>query len=259
MDHYRRDLRVTSRCTAEEEQALARRWREGDERAGNKLIESCLPFVIKVAREYRRWGVPLEDLVQQGNLGLLRAAKSFDPDRGCRLLTYAAYWIRAEIRDYVVRSYRIVRLGATRTERRAIRAFRSRGFKSVEELIEESGMPAARARMLWPLLQKGDVSLDYTYQDRDSMFDRVDSMVASPEEVVGRDQEIAILRDKMQAIINGLTEREQRILTERIIADKPLTLRELGAEFGVSKERVRQLELRTRAKLKSRFEAQTAA
>ena len=120
-------------------------------------------------------------------------------------------------------------------------------------------MPAARARMLWPLLQKGDVSLDYTYQDRDSMFDRVDSLVASPEEVVGRDQEIAILRDKMQAIINGLTEREQRILTERIIADKPLTLRELGAEFGVSKERVRQLELRTRAKLKSRFEAQTAA
>ena len=93
--------------------------------------------------------MPLEDLVQQGNLGLLKAAAKFDPEKNCRLITYAAYWIRAEIRDYVVRGYRIVRLGTTRTERRAMRAYRREGIESPEALAEASGMPLARAHKLW--------------------------------------------------------------------------------------------------------------
>ena len=98
LDSYRRDLSSVAPLAADEEIELAKRWREGDRLAGERLVEASLPFVIKVAKEYRRWGVPMEDLIQQGNLGLLRAAKKFDPEQGCRLITYAVYWIRAEIR-----------------------------------------------------------------------------------------------------------------------------------------------------------------
>src|SRR4029453_6504945 len=103
---------------------LAIRYLAGDERAGAQIIAACLPLVIKIAFEYRRWGVPIEDIIQQGNIGLLHAAKKFDPARECRLATYASYWIRAEIREYVVRGYRVVRLGTTKPERRALRAYR---------------------------------------------------------------------------------------------------------------------------------------
>ncbi len=106
------------------EHELADLYRGGDRDAGRKLIAACLPFVVTIALEYRRWGIPLEDLVQEGNMGLLKGAERFDPDRGCRLATYAAYWIRAEIREYVARGYRIVRLGSSKSERRALRVYR---------------------------------------------------------------------------------------------------------------------------------------
>src|SRR5262249_6441567 len=111
---YRRSLSRVQVLDRQTERDLARRWVAGDKRAGQKIIEACLPFVVSIAIEYRRWGVPLEDIVQQGNLGLLKAAAKFDPNRDCRLATYAAYWIRAEIREYVVRAFRVVRLGTTK-------------------------------------------------------------------------------------------------------------------------------------------------
>src|SRR5262249_28978801 len=115
---YRTQLSNRTTLTPEAEHDLAVRWRAGDRDAGPELIEACLPFVMPIALEYRRWGLPLEDIVQEGNIGLLKAAERFDPDRGCRLATYAAYWIRAEIREYVARGYRIVRLGSSKSERR---------------------------------------------------------------------------------------------------------------------------------------------
>ena len=121
---YRGSLARVAPLTREAERELARRWRAGDARAGERIVTACLPFVISIALEYRRWGLPLEDVAQQGALGLLRAAAKFDLDRECRLATYASYWIRAEIRDYVVRGYRVVRLGTTKAERRALRAYR---------------------------------------------------------------------------------------------------------------------------------------
>jgi len=170
LDRYRASLRRVEILDAESERELAQSWADGNQPAGARLIESSLPFVISIAREYRRWGVPLEDLIQQGNLGLLKAASKFDPEKNCRLITYAAYWIRAEIRDYVVRSYRIVRLGTTRTERRAMRAFRRKTFESAQTLAEESGMPLRRAKQLWPLLARGDVSLDATVTDAPTVW-----------------------------------------------------------------------------------------
>jgi RNA polymerase sigma-32 factor len=154
LDSYRRDLNDVRTLDPDTELRLAAAWRAGDRASGDRLVEASLPFVIKIAKEYRRWGVPMEDLIQQGNLGLLRAALKFDPEQGCRLITYAVYWIRAEIREYVVRSYRIVRLGSTRTERKAMRAYRRDGIETVEDLAAVSGMPIARAREA----RRGDVA-----------------------------------------------------------------------------------------------------
>ncbi len=249
LDRYRASLHHVQTLSPEAERELARRYCEGDQRAGQKLIESSLPFVIRIAREYRRWGVPLEDLIQQGNLGLLKAAERYDPDKGCRLITYAAYWIRAEIRDYVVRGYRIVRLGTTRTERRAMRAYRRQDVKSAEELAEQSGMPKARAKKLWPLLTQGDVSLDVTYEDRQSALERMGMDIENPEEMVSRERTIQGVRDALDSALHELTDRERRIVSARMLSEDPCTLEKLGNEMGVSKERVRQLEARAKKKL----------
>ncbi|UJR78773.1 sigma-70 family RNA polymerase sigma factor [Sandaracinus amylolyticus] len=255
LDRYRHDLRGVEQLDPETERELARRWAAGDEAAGSKLVEASLPFVIRIAKEYRRWGVPLEDLIQQGNLGLLRAAAKYDPSKECRLVTYAVYWIRAEIREYVIRSYRIVRLGTTRTERRALRSFRRTGVDSVEELAARSGMPLARCEKLWPLLSQGDVSLDATYDDQSSALDRLSGIVVSPEEEVARRAEIRGVREVLDDALAKLSDRERRIVEARVLSDEPITLEALGVEMGVSKERVRQLEERACSRLRTALAA----
>ena len=157
---YRSQLSSQTTLTPAEEHDLALRWRTGDQAAGQKMIEACLPFVMTIALEYRRWGLPLEDIVQEGNIGLLKAAERFDPARGCRLATYAAYWIRAEIREYVARGYRIVRLGSSKSERRALRVYRRTREKNPATLAKLSGLTKERAAELLPLLMARDVSLE---------------------------------------------------------------------------------------------------
>lgn len=250
LDRYRHDLRDIEQLDPETERELARRWANGEAAAGSVLVEASLPFVIRIAKEYRRWGVPLEDLIQQGNLGLLRAAAKYDPSKECRLVTYAVYWIRAEIREYVVRSYRIVRLGTTRTERRALRSFRRTGVDTVEELAKRSGMPLARCEKLWPLLSSGDVSLDATWDDQSPAIERMPGIGASPEEEVARRHEVRGVRAKLEVVMASLSDRERRIIEARVMSDEPVTLEELGHEMGVSKERVRQLEERACSRLR---------
>lgn len=255
LDRYRSSLGRCEPLDAVTELALAKRWAAGDADAGRLLVEANLAFVIRIAREYRRWGVPLEDLVQQGNLGLLRAAVKFDPDRTCRLITYAAYWIRAEIRDYVVRGYRIVRLGTTRSERRAMRTFRRRGIDSPEQLAAETGMPEVRARQLWPLLLQGDVMLDAPIEDRGTAMDRLGASDDDPEAAFERATRTEQIRTALQSALADMSDRERRIVDARMLSDEPCTLEQLGVEMGVSKERVRQLEARARAKLRERLSA----
>lgn len=250
LDRYRSSLASVQALDPETERELAEKWRNGDDDAGRRLVEASLPFVIRIAREYRRWGVPLEDLIQQGNLGLLKAASKYDPEKQCRLITYAVYWIRAEIRDYVVRSYRIVRLGTTRSERRAMRAFRRLGVESAEHLAEHSGMPLARAQKLWPLLSGSDVSLDAQIGDRSPGIDRVRDRRPNPEDHVTRADEVTGVREALCAALDKLTDRERRIVEARLMSEDPTTLEQLGVEMGVSKERVRQLEERIRRKLR---------
>jgi RNA polymerase sigma-32 factor len=236
------------------ERALARRWRAGNKGAGAKLVTACLPFVIAIAIEYRRWGAPLEDIVQQGNVGLLRAAAKFDLDKECRLTTYAAYWIRAEIRDYVVRTYRVVRLGTTKAERRAIRAFRKTGESDADALAAASGMKPERAQWLLPLLTSCEASLETCIGDQAPLIDRIDGGSPSPEDVASLRERRRLARQAVEGALRHLSVRERLIVRKRLMADEPCTLQELGTRLGVSKERVRQLEERARVKLRARLE-----
>jgi RNA polymerase sigma-32 factor len=238
----------------ETERELARKWREGDKRAGEKIVESCLPFVIAVALEYRRWGVPIEDIIQQGNLGLLRAAMKFDLDKDCRLATYAVYWIRAEIREYVVRAYRVVRLGTTKGERRALRAYRTTRETDPEKLAKVSGLPPERVTMLLPLLAAREASLDASTPDSTPIVDRMPSNAPTPEDEAGSKEMSKRARAAVDEALGALSDRERMIVKARMMNDEPLTLQELGDKLGVSKERVRQLEERARGKLRSSLE-----
>jgi RNA polymerase sigma-32 factor len=236
------------------ERELASRFHAGDRRAGDRLVTACMPFVVSIALEYRRWGVPLEDIIQQGNIGLLRAAAKFDPAKECRLATYAAYWIRAEIREYVVRAYRVVRLGTTKAERRALRAYRKTRDGDVDALAAASGMKRERLELLLPVLAAREASLDARTDDHGAIGDRLASVGPSPEDAVSRDERSGRARGAIDEALRGLTDREQLIVRERLMADDPRTLQELGVRLGVSKERVRQIEERACDKLRARLE-----
>jgi RNA polymerase sigma-32 factor len=254
MRAYRHSLTDVMPLGREVERELARRWKAGDRRAGEKLLVACLPFVIAIALEYRRWGIPLEDVVQQGNLGLLRAASKFDLSKDCRLATYAAYWIRAEIRDYLVRAYRVVRLGTTKAERRALRLYRKTRETDPVALAAASGMTPEKAEWLLPVLAGREASLEARPDDQGALVDRLAGALPSPEDQASLQERRGRARVAVGRALCALTERERLIVRERLMSDEPQTLQELGTKLGVSKERVRQLEERACGKLRAKLE-----
>jgi len=253
LDAYRHSIARFPQLSVQQERALASRYRAGDQRAGEQLIQACLPFVLMIAREYRCWGVPMEDIVQQGNLGLLKAAARFDPARECRLVTYAAYWVRAEIREFVVRGYRIVRLGTTKSERRALRAYRRTRETDPDLLGAMSGLGREAVERLLPVISARDCSVDQPNANGAALVDRMASHDASPEEQVVADDHKAKTRAEVESFLREISPRERAIIRARWLRDDPVTLESLGKRFGISKERVRQLEERTIAKLKGRL------
>jgi RNA polymerase sigma-32 factor len=247
---YRRSLQGVQVLDRDTERTLARRWAAGDREAGTKLVEACLPFVVSIALEYRRWGVPLEDIIQQGNLGLLKAAERFDPNRQCRLATYAAYWIRAEIREYVVKAFRVVRLGTTKAERKVLRTYRRTKTTDPAALALATGLSEDRVRMLLPILAAREMSLDATTSDAIPASERIAGSSPTPEEETAKRECAGRASTAVRAAVERLDARERLIATERFMKEEPPTLQELGDRLGVSKERVRQLEERARAKLR---------
>lgn len=239
---------------AERERQLARRFLGGDRSAGELLVRANLPFVISIAREYRRWGIPMEDLIQQGCLGLLKAASRFDPDHGCRLVTYAAFWIRAEIREYVVRGHRMVRIGTTKGERRAVRLFRRTGELDPGRLAAATGLSIDRAERLLPMLAGRDIPLDDAPAFGGAPVERIPSECPTPEEGVAERESELEAQKAIRDLLDTLAPREQIIVRERWLEETPATLEQLGAEFGISKERVRQIEQRIRERLRIRLE-----
>ncbi len=244
----------------DEELALARTFREtGDRRAAHALVTANLRFVVKVAAGYRGYGLRLADLIQEGNLGLMRAVEKFDPDQGIRLISYAVWWIRAYIQGHILQSWSIVKLGTTQAQRRLFFAL-ARTRRECERLGAEDADEAVASRLrvradevrdVARRMEGRDLSLDAPDPDgTQTQLDRVASDAPPQDEQLAAAQENARTRLGVAGALAVLDDRERAIVEQRIMADDPATLQDIGERFGFSRERARQLEIRARGKLR---------
>jgi RNA polymerase sigma-32 factor len=248
--------------SVEDERALARRWRVNeDPEALARLVEAHLGLVIRIAMEFRHSGPAMEDLIQEGNLGLTIAARRFDPNRATRLATYATYWIRACMLEHVVRSHGPVRIGTTRSQRkiffglgRARRKLERDGTAAnCESLATELGVLEEDVEAMQPRLTGRDVSLDAPrgFDDRRSVGATLAEDLPTPEDQVAGTEEDDFRKITLFEGLKVLDPRERAIIRARHMRQRPATLASLGKKFGISRERVRQLELRAKSKLRA--------
>jgi RNA polymerase sigma-32 factor len=258
---------------AETERELARRWRdEGDAQALHRLVTAYLRLAIAMAAKYRRYGASMSDLVQEANIGLLKAASKFDPDRGVRFSTYAVWWIKASIQDFVMRNWSMVRTGSTSSQKslffnmRRVRAQieRESGAEGLSldndeirrEIAEELGVPLRDVEMMEGRLSGSDFSLN-AQQSSDEGREWVETLEDEgprPDESVARQADTLTLRGWLTDAFDALNERERVIIAARKLQDTPETLESLGRKFNLSKERIRQLEEQALRKMRSRLE-----
>lgn len=246
---------------------LARRWREeGDQRALHELVRSYTRLVVATATRFRNYGLPLGDLVQEGNVGLMQAAARFEPDREVRFSTYAAWWIRSAMQDYILRNWSIVRTGTTAAQKALffnLRRLRARIAGAEEDgrltqfgrtkIAEELGVDIHEVEAMEMRLAANDQSLNATVADQseDEWQDFLADQRPSPEEVVIGMRDARTRSKWLAEALGELTPRERTIISARRLQDQGATLEELGRELGVSKERVRQLEHRAMLKLRA--------
>lgn len=261
---YYRSVREHPLLTAEQEVELSRRWlQDQDKRAADKLVLSNMRAVIKIANEFSNQHVPLSDLLQEGTLGLMRAVDRYDPERGTRFLSYAAWWIRAYIRDYLLRTRSLVRLGTTQRQRTVYsRLGRARataeregltGEAKMERLVELIGVDRATVESMMGRLAGYDASLDAPAgSDSDSAArgSFIPANAPTPEDLLGEDQEDRLQRRDLESALSTLPEREQTIISLRHLTETPQTLQQVGELLGISRERVRQLEVRALRRMK---------
>lgn len=250
----------------EEEYKLANAWlKKHDEKALHKLINSYTRLVVSMAARFRGYGLPMGDLIQEGHLGLLQAASRFEPERGLRFATYASWWIRASMQDYILRNWSIVRLSSAATQKslffnlRSLRA-RIEGKQTEAANPEETRVEIAKALRVQPgdvarmegRLSGHDVSLHapVNAEEGSAWQDFLEDDSASPEETVMERHDGEIRHTQLQEALKGLDQRERTIIRARHLRENGATLEELGVKLHVSKERVRQLESRALAKLK---------
>ncbi|MDP7143434.1 MAG: RNA polymerase factor sigma-32 [Alphaproteobacteria bacterium] len=250
------------------ELALATRWKEDrDEKALHELINSYTRLVIAMASKFKNYGLPIGDLIQEGNIGLMQASEKFDPTRDIRFSTYASWWIRSSIQDYVLRNWSIVRTGTTAAQKslffnmRRLRAkIENRDEKATlnqknrKEIAEELGVSLKDVEMMESRIFGNDQSLNATLKDEEGA-DEWQSFLAderpNPEDVVVGMRDMETRSNWLKSALGELSEREQKIIHDRHLVYDTLTLEELGNQLGVSKERVRQLESRAMEKLKT--------
>lgn len=264
LSRYIESVRSIPKLSREDEHALALRVREGDQRAADQLVEANLRYVVAVALQYRRYGIKLEDLVAEGNLGLMMAVRKFDADRGTRFVTYAGYWIRAYVLDAVVRSTTMVGAGSgplrsklffrLRRERAQVAHLSQDADERNELLAERFGVSPEKMREMMMRIDSRDVSLDQPVFD-DSGTTLVDTLRGSA------DHEAQFLLSERQGNVEALLEealgvldrRERYIVEARLMAEDGMSLAAIGRELGVSRERARQLEARAKKKLRQRL------
>jgi RNA polymerase sigma-32 factor len=263
---YVKDIPELSR---DEENELAHRWATaGDREAAAQLVSANLRYVVAIAVTYRRYGLSLSDLVAEGNFGIVHAVRKFDPGRGTRFVTYAAYWIRAYILNYVIRSWSLVGVGSgplrsklffrLRRERARIATMVGEGEAGNELLAERFGAPAEKVLSMARRLEARDVSLDaHVFDDgATTLVDTLESSSQSQEDSLAANEEHDQLRARLHAAVDALDPRERYIVEFRMMADDEdeLSLAEIGRRLGVSRERARQLESRAKKKLRAKLE-----
>lgn len=262
---------------AETELQLAYAWRDQrDEQALHRLITAYMRLAISMASKFKRYGAPMGDLIQEASLGLMKAADKFDPDRGVRFSTYAVWWIKASIQDYVMRNWSMVRTGSTssqkslffnmrrvqaRLEREALARGEELDRHQMRQMIAmEIGVPLADVEMMEGRLSGSDFSLNATQSSEDEgreWIDTIEDDGVRASEIVETEHDTKALRAWLVEALNALNERERFIITERKLRDTPRTLESLGEELSLSKERVRQLEAAAFQKMRKRLETRS--
>ncbi len=248
----------------EKESELARRYRDyGDKDACDILVTANLRFVIKVALGYRNYGLRLMDLIQEGNIGLMKAVEKFDPDKGYRLISYAIWWIKAYIQNYIIRSWSLVKMGTTQAQRKLFyRISDLPEFKNVDDHYENMSKLAEKINVtqdevidMAARLKAHDFSLDDLISDtsRESFADTLRDESPDQETTLGDLQEKMDLKIWAENALKTLNDREQYIVERRLLSDSPLTLKELGKHFGITRERARQIERAALKKLKGNY------
>jgi RNA polymerase sigma-32 factor len=273
LSRYMQRAQNIPRLSREEEYALAVRVRDhGDKAAADLLVTANLRYVVAIALRYRRYGLPVADLVSEGNIGLMTALGKFDPDRGTRFVTYAAHWIRALILDHVIRAHSLVGVGSgplrskmffrLRREKAKIMARTLDPETINQELGIKLGLPAEKVALLGERLEARDLSLDLPSREdgTQTILDTLASNAPSQEDRLSAAERAGKLAISVQDAVKDLDPRERYIVEVRILADAPdeLSLAEIGRRLGVSRERARQLEVRARAKLKKRLQPTAA-
>jgi RNA polymerase sigma-32 factor len=274
LSRYLDEIRRFPMLEPQEEYMLAKSWREhGDRVAAHKLVTSHLRLVAKIAMGYRGYGLPIAEVISEGNVGLMQAVKRFEPEKGFRLATYAMWWIKAAIQEYILRSWSLVKMGTTANQKKLF--FNLRKAKSRISALDEGDMHPDQVKLIAKRLGvteqdvidmnrrlSGDASLnapiredgdsgewqDWLMDDRDSQ----EATLAASEEL---DNRRAALSDALEV----LNDRERRIFEARRLTDEPVTLEDLAVEFGVSRERVRQIEVRAFEKVQKAVKNRVAA
>ncbi len=271
LSRYLSEIRKFPMLAKDEEFMLAKRWQEHeDPDAAHRLVTSHLRLVAKIAMGYRGYGLPIGEVISEGNVGLMQAVKKFDPDKGFRLATYAMWWIRASIQEYILRSWSLVKMGTTAAQKKLF--FNLRKAKSEISALQEGDLHPDQvstiATKLGVLneevismnrrLSGGDASLNSPMRaDSESEWQDwlVDDKTPSQETVVADTQEKSIRMSLLEEAMTELSDRERHILTERRLKDEPTTLEDLASQYGVSRERVRQIEVRAFEKLQKSMKA----
>src|SRR5881296_3411388 len=258
LTHYFEQIRRFPMLERQEEYVLAKRWREhGDRDAAHKLVTSHLRLVTKIARDYRGYGLPISEAISEGNVGLMQAVERFEPEKGFRLATYAVWWIKAAIQEYILRSWSLVKIGTTANQKRVF--FNLRKAQNKISILDQGDMRPDQVKLIAKRLGVtetnvidmnrrlgGDASLNVAIREGSDSGEWQDWLVdESPnqETTLAASEEFDNRRKTLSDALTVLNERERRIFETRRLAEEQITLVELAEEFGVSRERVRQIEV----------------
>jgi RNA polymerase sigma-32 factor len=274
LSRYLEEIRRFPMLEPQEEYMLAKSWREhGDRDAAHRLVTSHLRLVAKIAMGYRGYGLPISEVISEGNVGLMQAVKRFEPEKGFRLATYAMWWIKASIQEYILRSWSLVKMGTTANQKKLF--FNLRKAKSKISALEEGDMHPDQVKLIAKRLGVpeqdviemnrrlgGDASLNAPIREDGDAGEWQDWLVdesASQETRLMADEQADNRRKALTDALSVLNERERRIFEARRLAEDPITLEELAEEFGVSRERVRQIEVRAFEKVQKAVKNRVAA